>query len=765
MHFLRKKEGFALITALLFMGFLITLITTISVLLNLDFHFQENALLSKEAKGNALIGLQIALAEAQKNLGSDIPKSMSFNKKGEILDHKGQEVGYYSYVIEDISISKDSKHDLGVLSDPAHGGLKQNLTSYLLYSEGLKDEGAIIKDRPFSPKWGILKSFYKICKEYSGSNNLIDPIGIRKSELLDRKYKEIVSEIQDPITTTHGIGPIILGLQFGLNPVLYKDEDAGFNKNMDVQYFLTVELWNPYAYDLKYEEYLFEISSKRIDDKSIDSQNCDNILFLNENQKCRLDCEKSLVNPMHNCIFRAIINSSFKSGETKSFTLSSTKNNLDIKNGNLLIEKASNHNFVLDVITSPLQGGGRRDHDEPNFSYRKKESEKEKSRMRGGGKAPPKTNSNSQKQNPRNVQTIFALKWGGNSDPEFSFSLALKKDPSFIFQEVKELKVEGCRLIQNPNIINNVKEGPLISFFFENIITRQSLEKYNPRSPIIWIHDNNIVKSNDDYNYRCEFFLEGIRKKNERNNSVLFYFPKEFNSLSAFHHCNVGLHENNPAAVCGNSLKNVYIENNKVPYLYDLPYYLNKTLWDSYFLMEESERFFKLSSGHVLLKETLNVNSTTKERWAEALFGLTKSPYNLKKEIIELLAKEIANQVKIRGPFKTIAEFINRPLDDKNKDQCGLLQSALNNLKIPLYQYEVLDLIGDKLTVRSDTFRIRITGGKEKGKSACCEVWIQRVPDYMDNKQNKPEDKPEKLNPINKRFGRRFKIISLRWLF
>lgn len=775
MYFSQKKEGFALITALLFVGFLFTLVITISVLLKLDFYLHDNTLFNKEAKDNALIGLQIGLGELQKAFGPDIPKSIDFQNiksKSDILDRNGEKLGSYSYIIEDLSLSENYKQTLGVLCDASHGGLKENIMPYLADNKGLLDELPIIKDRPFSPKWGILKSFYATSN--SINNNSINPIAIHKSELLDRKYKGIVKETKDPVTISHGVGPIILGVQLGLKPVVYRDEHAGFHQNMTVQYYLLLDLWNPYAYDLNSEEYSFEISSRRINNKTTDSHHNDNILFLNQDQKCRLNSENSLINPFHNAIFSGNIKCNFKAGEVKRFSVSANKGTLDIRNGNLLVEsKDEGCRYVVDTIFCPLRGGGRQDHDEPNFVYRENKPEEKAPRMRGGGNAPPKTNAfkkgsdstskTTSSSNPRNVQAISSVKWGADLGLEFSFSLAYKNNPQFIFQEIKEVKFADNRLIQHPNIINNLDLGSLFFIYFENRINDNSLERYNPRSSIIWIHDNNLVKTKDDYNYKSEFCIGSSFKKQESPKIKLFEFPKEFKSLSVFHHCNLGLHENNPAAVFGSSLKNVYIESNKVPYLYDLAYYLNKALWDSYYLMGDTQRYFKSASGQILLREPLNINSKSKEIWIPALSGLMEAPYNLKSPVIQKLAMEIIDQIKLRGPFKTIGDFVNRSLNNPKYGDCGLIQSALNNIGLDLYQYEVLDLIGDRLTIRSDSFKITAFAETKKGKHAKCEALVQRVPEYMDS-SNKPEDLPQKLNKVNERFGRRFKIISLRWI-
>jgi len=88
-----------------------------------------------------------------------------------------------------------------------------------------------------------------------------------------------------------------------------------------------------------------------------------------------------------------------------------------------------------------------------------------------------------------------------------------------------------------------------------------------------------------------------------------------------------------------------------------------------------------------------------------------------------------------------------------------------------LMQGDVLQSIGSVLTARSDTFVIRTYGeardatGKVTAK-AWCEAVVQRVPDYLDGSAtgNQANDVRSSLTTINQRFGRRFKVVSFRWL-
>lgn len=85
-----------------------------------------------------------------------------------------------------------------------------------------------------------------------------------------------------------------------------------------------------------------------------------------------------------------------------------------------------------------------------------------------------------------------------------------------------------------------------------------------------------------------------------------------------------------------------------------------------------------------------------------------------------------------------------------------------------LTQADVLQVIGPSLTTRSDTFSIRSYGealdpaGNTIAR-AYCEAVVQRIPNYVDP-ANPSTDRGVALTPLNKLFGRRFQIVSFRWL-
>ncbi len=175
---------------------------------------------------------------------------------------------------------------------------------------------------------------------------------------------------------------------------------------------------------------------------------------------------------------------------------------------------------------------------------------------------------------------------------------------------------------------------------------------------------------------------------------------------------------------------------------------------------------------------------------------------------LDQLAGQMVQEVKARGPFRSMAEFVNRKLNGTTAQQRkGALQAALDDTinttaAIPtsvakaaaqpsgnqfsqaisgenqavgnasyLMQGDVLQSLAPILQVRSDYFRIRTSGQALDARNnilatAYCEAFVQRIASYTDSTLNKPEAKPTDSNfsNTNKIFGRRFQIVSFRWL-
>lgn len=210
---------------------------------------------------------------------------------------------------------------------------------------------------------------------------------------------------------------------------------------------------------------------------------------------------------------------------------------------------------------------------------------------------------------------------------------------------------------------------------------------------------------------------------------------------------------------------------------------------------------------------------------ADSVANVTWNGYRtLTEQEADTLAEAIVAQVKKRAPFIGVGDFVNRRLkeiatpnadprtqtDEQKMSYAGaidvaILESRLNdnlmdyqavynkNTLSPasvkplpevsmgnqpaelfhgaaahLSQGKILQTIGSSLTARSDTFKIRAYGESKdklgnKMADATCELIVQRTPYFIDS-IDPPETKYDDLSELNKKFGRKFTIVSFKWL-
>ena len=168
---------------------------------------------------------------------------------------------------------------------------------------------------------------------------------------------------------------------------------------------------------------------------------------------------------------------------------------------------------------------------------------------------------------------------------------------------------------------------------------------------------------------------------------------------------------------------------------------------------------------------------------------------------IDELALALVAEIRKRGPFLSLADFVNRRVgSNKELARAGALQSALDSSGVGLNkafgtvggaaarfafpeaeqghtsfgipgivkQADVLTPIAPVLSARSDSFIIRGYGesvdaaGKVTAQ-AWCEAVVERDRKFIDP-ADKAEADPKTLKKINLEFGRRYEIISFRWL-
>jgi hypothetical protein len=88
-----------------------------------------------------------------------------------------------------------------------------------------------------------------------------------------------------------------------------------------------------------------------------------------------------------------------------------------------------------------------------------------------------------------------------------------------------------------------------------------------------------------------------------------------------------------------------------------------------------------------------------------------------------------------------------------------------------LSQADILARLGSILSVRSDTFKVRAYGDArdpttgEINSKVWCEAIVQRIPDYVSD-EDEPDIDPDDptFSLVNQKWGRRCKIVSVRWL-
>jgi hypothetical protein len=201
--------------------------------------------------------------------------------------------------------------------------------------------------------------------------------------------------------------------------------------------------------------------------------------------------------------------------------------------------------------------------------------------------------------------------------------------------------------------------------------------------------------------------------------------------------------------------------------------------------------------------------------WSASATGSANQPWDglrlLDNNELTQLATRIVEQVKLRGPFLSMGDFLNRRLGATGPlTLSGALQAAIDStnpdinlaakakgtsMKVTtgspaivntvdssnntlstatgmpgyLMQQDIVQNFSAAMSARSDTFVVRTYGetvnpatGTTSAK-AWAEAVVQRIPEYINSSADSPDVYPP-INSDNLRFGRRFKVVAFRWL-
>jgi hypothetical protein len=186
-------------------------------------------------------------------------------------------------------------------------------------------------------------------------------------------------------------------------------------------------------------------------------------------------------------------------------------------------------------------------------------------------------------------------------------------------------------------------------------------------------------------------------------------------------------------------------------------------------------------------------------------------------DFLDSLAREVVLQVRQRGPFLSLSEFVNRQLSAGDLALAGTIQAAMNKLSespstdpfgelkalstvastdppsppratydeeyrfreaaaghsaygLPGWtrQADLLRPLAPILSARDDTFTIRAYGDSRDSAGrilarAWCETTVRRTRDFVDPGEA-ADLATAPTRPDNRNFGRRFVVVSFRWL-
>ncbi|MDR2779328.1 MAG: hypothetical protein LBB16_03550 [Puniceicoccales bacterium] len=735
-------------------------------------------------------------------------------------------------------------HSLGVLSDAKRGGLRQDLSQMENYKDSSRYLFVPQTELPaYVPTLDFLLSFFDLPNKFKNSRMPVfatDPM-FRPQMFKNYDGATLISPGNDlQLATIHGIYPLMVQLNVNIGVAI-------IDGNFAFTFVPQIVLWNPYDIDLQPANYILELCVPYNDPANTIGLTL--LGFSNAQQSFMHLTARSLVDTKLandvSPILKLKFSTDFKAGETKIFSLASSKA-IDWSKGNQLSNTEEMSNFVY-MDTGVAVG---------NYSTIRLQCK----------------NAN-----------------GGINKYWDCFYWRLKGDDNKILQEIAELdprsneRIECERMVSERNVncfafCSRMKYGILGDAEGRNGV--RWLATCNPRAQYV----NRAVCQGYTSIFFREDFVPGNWNWNVHivdsetpvgldkamldylNGLVLFDVPDKMCgvlNIGHLRHVNFLPFGYFPSQIFGSSRANPLVPINKtfhenrtlattwtshghVESLYDYSYLLNEAIFDKYFvstrnrgpsvdddLMLLINKRFKSLSGTpsvddenlaqiLLIDGPFNINtrdpilwqcvlSSVKNDQGDVVFPrfysekLSNKMPSFDGQKIKNLSEKITTLMQRRhSPFFSIGEFVNRTIaeDPMECSRMGILQKAIDETRvnsafehnyinfsrnIPSYddisasgfleenlpnvvnQADILQTTSHFLCTRGDTFLVRTVGNcvDTSGKvieKAYCEAIIQRVPEYVNGNENAPGDVEENLSKVNRKFGRRYKIILFRWL-
>ena len=768
-----KDRGFALVLALCLLGFVSLLALSLSALVRLEFRRLEQERVRARAQECAKLGIYEALNSLQHALGSDCRATSLSKEDGDIVcvwdaqkngkhvcNLRAQEAievslnenwalhSSYGYQIKAYEKRKEEAvafTPLGVLSNSRAGGLKQDLLAHLQNIDFAQSPQPIfeythLSSTLYGPLWNVLVDYANLSATQSVPNKSIVPQpGVLPAIKVHRTRSSVSQDFYCPkpiwkegqIATSredglfNAIGPIVLEgkLQYNLSATI----DCRGRCELFIHCTPRLKLLNPYNVALTPAQYRFNW----------------------RNFSLPVDVVK--ISP---------------TGESVSLGFEQSRHGGDLarmfgfkaKGVELTIDLPMLASMAIQELGLAASAKGKNFNIEPTNNFASATI-----KLRGVplGKEAAKDVLQISKIKPSGLHPLLELVLKNQSG-----EAALWRGDNLVINQLRE-EVAIAELLNGKTAFLEVS--------FSKVGDPTSAQPSNIRSYELSLIEGLNLGGHIAYpdNYRNSFLkipqvpLQTIADFADADLSRYAYEP-----LKA-----IGNSRNPSVFSSSGHVFEKFVDGPSLQTAVDLSYLLNQSLYDNYFMPSQysvkSPDALQPQESRYYIQNPFNVNCTCPQKWMEFLIRADVRG-QLSGSQKQALGYEIAKQVDMRGTFLSLSEFVNRDPEKSRFAACGPLQAAIDivfkNDGSFFSQSDLLKIIEPFLTTRTDTFSIIATGQvydpdtQELKAHVACEAIVQRLDEYVDPADSAYLCLESLVSPLNKEFGRKFKIVGFSWL-